>query len=99
MAVVAEWMFGYGASAFWGFEAGQCGNWNLFWLLQVILLALIPIPMVIAGVETRGRKLDSRKTSHCWVRPPFQSVPRRGAPGGERPGRGDMPEGEHSAHA
>lgn len=58
LAVVAEWMFGYGASAYWGPNLVSSGNWNLFWLMQVILLALIPIPMVIAGVETRGRKLD-----------------------------------------
>ncbi|HSZ40822.1 MAG TPA: MFS transporter [Trebonia sp.] len=58
LAVVAEWMFGYGASAYWGTHLVSAGSWNTFWLLQVILLALIPIPMVIAGVETRGRDLD-----------------------------------------
>ncbi|WP_160112787.1 MFS transporter [Mycobacterium sp. 3519A] len=58
LAVVAEWMLGYGASAYWGPSLVSAGNWNLFWLLQVILLALIPIPMVIAGVETKGRRLD-----------------------------------------
>jgi hypothetical protein len=58
LAVVAEWTFGYGASAYWGTNLVTGGNWNLFWLLQVILLAIIPIPMVIAGIETRGRKLD-----------------------------------------
>ncbi|PZF61159.1 hypothetical protein DEI92_06060 [Curtobacterium sp. MCBD17_034] len=58
LAVVAEWSLGYGTSAFWGTNLVTSGNWNTFWLLQVILLALIPIPMVIAGVETRGRKLD-----------------------------------------
>jgi hypothetical protein len=58
LAVVAEWMFGYGASAYWGTHLVTAGSWNTFWLLQVILLALIPIPMVIAGVETRGRDLD-----------------------------------------
>jgi MFS family permease len=58
LAVVAEWMFGYGASAYWGTHLVSAGAWNTFWLLQVILLALIPIPMVIAGVETRGRDLD-----------------------------------------
>lgn len=58
LAVVAEWVLGYGPSAFWGPRLVTAGAWNTFWLLQVILLALIPIPMVIAGVETRGRKLD-----------------------------------------
>ncbi|RKR76438.1 MFS transporter [Frondihabitans australicus] len=58
LAVVAEWSLGYGTSAFWGTGLVSAGNWNLFWLLQVILLALIPIPMVIAGIETRGRRLD-----------------------------------------
>ncbi|HEY1702696.1 MAG TPA: MFS transporter [Trebonia sp.] len=58
LAVVAEWTFGYASSAYWGTGLVTGGNWNLFWLMQVILLAIIPIPMVIAGIETRGRKLD-----------------------------------------
>jgi MFS family permease len=63
LAVLMEWTVGYGTSAFWGSHLVSAGNWNLFWLLQVILLALIPIPMVIAGVETRGRKLDFQDES------------------------------------
>lgn len=55
---IAGWILGYAASGYWGPHLVSQGAWSTFWLLQVILLALIPIPMVIAGIETRGRNLD-----------------------------------------
>jgi len=85
VAVVAEWMFGYGASAYWGPNLVSAGDWNTFWLLQVILLALIPVPMVIAGVETRGRRLDFQEDEDLTTA--------AGALTGEEPG------GEQHAHA
>ncbi|HET6501257.1 MAG TPA: MFS transporter [Amycolatopsis sp.] len=99
LAVVAEWMFGYGASAYWGSSLVSAGNWNLFWLLQVILLALIPIPMVIAGVETKGRKLDFQEDASPLAAAAAPGQAGVAPAGGEQPGRGDAPEGEHRAHA
>ena len=68
LAVLAEWMFGYGASAYWGTHLVSSGDGTL-WLLEVILLAIIPIPMVLAGVETKGRKLDFQEDESAVAAP------------------------------
>jgi MFS family permease len=60
---VAGWLLGYTASGYWGPHLVSFGAWNTFWILQIILLALIPVPMIIAGIETRGKSLDFQDAS------------------------------------
>ncbi len=55
---VGGWLFGYTASAGWGPLVQADFGWNTWWILQLVLLALMPLPMIFAGVETRGRALD-----------------------------------------
>lgn len=55
---VGGWLLGYTASAGWGPFLQQSGGWNTWWLIQIILLAIMPLPMLIAGIETRNKKLD-----------------------------------------
>lgn len=55
---VGGWLLGYTASAAWGPHVQAGAGWSTWWLLQVILLALMPLPMLLAGVETKGKDLD-----------------------------------------
>ena len=55
---VGGWLLGYTASAAWGPHVQTGAGWSTWWLLQVILLALMPLPMILAGVETKGKDLD-----------------------------------------
>ncbi len=105
LAVLAEWMFGYGASAYWGTHLVSSGDWNTFWLLEVILLAIIPIPMVLAGVETKGRKLDFQEDESAVAAPAdpvgSQQVGLAAQPepsGGGDPSGGEASGGSRHAH-
>lgn len=101
LAVLAEWIFGYGASVYWGTHLVSAGAWDTFWLLQVILLALIPIPMVIAGIETRGRRLDFQEGGALAAEPVGVGRPGMGESDAGQPGRGQSggdPGGDHHAH-
>lgn len=55
---VGGWLLGYTASAAWGPHVQTSFGWSTWWLVQVVLLALMPVPMLVAGVETKGKKLD-----------------------------------------
>jgi MFS family permease len=55
---VGGWLLGYTASAAWGPHVQAAAGWDTWWLLQVILLVLMPLPMLFAGVETKGKRLD-----------------------------------------
>jgi putative MFS transporter len=54
---VAGWLLGYTLSALWGTQLHAAG-WGPWWIVQLILLALMPLVMIFAGVETQGRRLD-----------------------------------------
>jgi hypothetical protein len=59
---VGGWLLGYTASAGWGPTVQAGISWDIWWLLQVILLALMPLPMLFAGIETRGKALDFQQS-------------------------------------
>ena len=62
---VGGWLLGYTASAAWGPHVQAGAGWSLWWLLQVILLAVMPLPMLLAGVETKGKDLDFQEEEHA----------------------------------
>lgn len=55
---VGGWLLGYTASAWWGPHLQASAGWNTWWIVEIALVALIPIPMIVAGIETRGKPLD-----------------------------------------
>jgi MFS family permease len=76
---VGGWLLGYTLSAEWGTQLQAHVGWGTWWVLQAILLALIPLPMIFAGVETHGRDLDFQEAESS-------ATPQRVAPGPRRPG-------------
>lgn len=55
---VGGWLLGYTASAAWGPHVQAAAGWSAWWIVQAALLAVMPLPMIFAGVETKGKELD-----------------------------------------
>ncbi len=55
---VGGWLIGYTLSAEWGTQLQAHVGWNTWWIVQAALLLIMPLPMILAGVETKGRDLD-----------------------------------------
>lgn len=55
---VGGWLLGYTLSAEWGTQLQAHIGWNTWWIVQAALLLIMPLPMILAGVETHGRDLD-----------------------------------------
>lgn len=76
---VGGWLLGYTLSAEWGTQLQAHVGWNTWWIVQVALLLVMPLPMIFAGVETKGRELD------------FQEEDEEPAPASRPPRRGGAP--------
>jgi MFS family permease len=55
---VGGWLLGYSLSAEWGTQLQTHAGWDPWWIVQIVLLVVVPLPMILAGVETKGRDLD-----------------------------------------
>jgi MFS family permease len=55
---VGGWLLGYTLSAAWGPLLQSQAGWDPWWIVQLALLAVMPLPMLLAGVETKGKRLD-----------------------------------------
>lgn len=60
---VGGWLLGYTLSAAWGPELQAFAGWGAWWIVQVVLLVVMPLPMLFAGIETRGKDLDFQEQS------------------------------------
>jgi len=82
MTWVGGWLLGYTLSAEWGTQLQAHIGWNTWWIVQAALLLVMPLPMIIAGVETKGRDLDFQEEDRG------ETNDRSGSKGGRRRGGG-----------
>ncbi len=66
---VGGWLLGYTLSAEWGTQLQAHIGWNTWWIVQAALLLIMPLPMIIAGVETKGRDLDFQEAEEAAESP------------------------------
>lgn len=65
---VGGWLLGYTRSAESGTQLQAHIGWNTWWIVQAALLLIMPLPMIIAGGETKGRDLDFQETEDSGER-------------------------------
>lgn len=79
---VGGWLLGYTLSAEWGTQLQAHIGWDTWWIVQAALLLIVPLPMIIAGVETKGRDLDFQESKEPGER---TDRPDRPGPAGRQP--------------